>query len=294
MNDNLIMSTPPEFSSLSWQQDSLLDNSFYSGRLALLSLTLSSPSFAFHTRLSERLELPIRASSWLQYSATSFLLRAKRRNDGHSHFSLDYTPFPSIPLTLSCSCTPFRALGDSQTEAEMHLNYSSARTNSSLSFFSPSSVLRLQTTMARGSWGVGALGNFETNALSVGHHAVAAWWENGKSHIVAKHSANEVGSIGTAELSVLHKVSQEVRVAAQATSNWCCKTVNVMVASEMDYDQNTLVKARIDAGGSLGFAARRTFGPGLTVSAALELKAHSLLTSQPQALHFGLRLDFTH
>lgn len=288
-----------QFSSLTRNREDLLSKPYCYGSFGVVNVEVDSDNLTFHARSSLRNENEankVRASSWLKFQLAQASLKAKKRTDGLSHYTIEWVPKDLIPdLKLKSECKVSTSEGSQTAEPSLTAEYSMDNLKAKLAFADNPRVVKGSFTTAFGDYGVGLDGKFDISSKRLTGYNTAVWWNYNDKEVVLKHlgTNKEKLALGEFQLSYYYR-KDKIAFGSLVSSNWQNKSTYMELGGDYDYDDITVLSGKINSEGKVGAALKRKLNPYLTLRVASEVDATKVSSSAINNYKFGFRFDFNH
>mmetsp|Transcript_6258 Transcript_6258/g.9285 ORF Transcript_6258/g.9285 Transcript_6258/m.9285 type:complete len:295 (+) Transcript_6258:1391-2275(+) len=288
------------FSGLTQKQEDLLSKYYCFGSLAILTIHTTEDKLTFHSRSALRrpeTAQPMLSSAWLQYTQGQALIKAKRRTDGLSHYTLEWTPkdlIPNLKAKAECKVTYPHSKTEAEPSATIEYTHKNAKAKVTLAD-NPTSV-KASVTAGAPELGVGVDAKYDFKLGRFSAYNFAMWWNKNSSRLVLKHLGSNKSqySIGDIQLSYYQRLSSRTTIGTLVSKNWGTRKVSMEVGGEYDYDAKTLLKGKFDSEGKVGLALQRELSPNLKFTVASEVDTKQITASALNEYKLGFRFDFNH
>ncbi|CAG9324835.1 unnamed protein product [Blepharisma stoltei] len=288
------------YSGLTKKQEDLLKKHYCYGSFALLNINLSQSDFVFHTRAAAKHPntlVPILASSWLQMRNNSLSLKSKLRTDGLTHFIFEMSPKSIIENTkLKAEWKVSQVKGVQNAEPSATLEYSHPSAKAKLTFVENPLQLKGNLTIGKPQYGVGLDGKFDLTSQKLSGYNFALWFFRKHSKVVLKHvgtNADEL-ALGNVELSYYQKLSPLAHFGSKVTTKLAGGETSIEFGGDYKYDENTLLKGKLNTDGKLGLAMSRQLNKAMTFTVGSEIDTKEVAANRFHDYKLGFRLDFYH
>ena len=285
------MATLQSYSSLTKDQEHLLNKRYCFGSQSLLNLNVSKDNFTFHSRIAQFKDQTTLASTWASISSEYFSLKHKRSSDKYAQYKLELIPKRFVDnLKVICDCKLWGG-SEHRKDPSVGIEYAHEKATGKVAFHTASSTLAVRLTAGKPEYGVGLKAKADLANPSVTALAAALWWIKGNSSLVVRHTGKGF-QLGSLELSYYQELNPSTRLASRVNTDLKSAATHIEVGGDYKLDESTVAKAKINSGGNIGLAFSRELSKNLTATLATEIKTHSIVEHSDSDYKFGFRFDF--
>lgn len=293
-----------EYNNLSRKQEDLLYKGYSFNTAFLTSFTLTSKDMILKARASESYtalpasSLAITGSASLQYTYDNIVFRPKKRSDGTSIFTLQYTPKEILQdFKLQCELKSIPKSTAQKAELTGKVEYKNPTAIAKLSFEDSLGTLNGSVTVGKPEFGTGMVGKFDLQQLNLINYTFAFWWFQKHRKLVAKQiytGKNLVAVFDEVECSYYEKLNSSTYLGGLV--RYVLKSQNAFIEFGGKYkmNENTSVKGKLDSNGLISLAYIHALTPQINLTTSTQVDIRKLNYHAIYGYKFGFRLDFNH
>ena len=282
-----------DIDDLTKKQKKLLEKYYYESTVASFKTSVIQSDVKFNAKASQLKSSSLLASIYLEYQKDNYLLKLKQRSSNYFHFLLEYSPHTFINklktrLEYKVSSQGLRVKSGPRVSIFYYREF--ARFQASLKD-SPL-LINFSLTTGKPEFGVGADWKFALNSQKYTKLVFALWWHKKHTNMVFKHIESE-SSLGKFEFSYFLKLSPIMHMASLITTNWSDKSTSIQIGADYLFDEDTLVKGKVDSCGKIGISLRRRLSERLYITLGSSVDTKESNSNKTNDYNFGFTLNYT-
>ena len=277
------------FGTLTKKQEDLFRLGYYYKSLACATLLTTAEKVTFKARAAQKVDSRILASSSIKIAQSQTAMTTKRRTDGLTQYSFEYSPNEDLKFKGEQKKT------EASTENTVSVEYKKPEYAVKLAVTDEPVTVKASATFEREGKGVGVDGKFEQLAERVTGYNTALWMKGAKYALVLKHLGSDRSqfALGDFVVSYYNEASAASRVGVLVKHSVPKNLTHIEFGGEYKYSAATVVRGKVSSGGILAMGVTRQLAEGLKAGLAAQFDMKKVRTTSLSDYHFGLRLDFS-
>lgn len=292
------------YSNLCRKQEDLLNKGYSYNTAFISSFTSTSKNLVLKARASESFvatpasSLAISGSTSLKYTYDNFVFQPKKRSDGTSTFSLEYSPkeiLQDFKLKAELKSTPKST--SQKAELSGTVEYTNPTAIAKVSFEDSLYTLNGSVTIGKPEFGTGMTGKFDLQRQSLTGYTFAFWWFQKHRKLVGKQIySGKRPSVTFDEVafSYYEKLNSSTYLGAQVKYVLNSHNAYIEFGGKHLLDENTFIKGKLDSNGFISLAYSKALNSNLSLTTSSQIDIRKLNSNSIHNYKFGFRLDFNH
>lgn len=275
------------FSSVTEEQESLLQKKYCFGSLALFRLRSEAPQIAFRAKASQQRDSTVSASAALEVKEGKVTCSPKFYTNNTRSLSVEYEAAENLKFKGKCTLVPTEPVN-----TVFSAEFANDQVRALFALSNPSTA-QFTSTFGCKTSGVSVDTKFDLAKNRFTTYNFLAYWAAKNNVLALKHESTHEDEYawGDFVLSYFCETSEKTKVGAKATLNWHWKDTTIDFGGSYKYSPDVELRGKLNNHGLIAAGITKAFSDAVKVTLAVQVDSQKAAHAGTSDYLLGARVD---